>query len=184
MVFNYVYELPFGGKNAHGLTKALLGGWQVSGISTYGTGTPFSVGFSQTGTGIVGWSGSRADQLSGIPFYPKQSGHDITKGVQWFDPSAFAPPSKWTWGNSARNMLFGPGLWNWDITATKSFALREHLRLQFRADFLDAFNHFNLNNPDTSTADTRDGGTPNPNSGKITSGSGSRTIQLGLKLLF
>ena len=68
MVFNYVYELPFGRGRARGLTKALLGGWQVSGISTYGTGTPFSVGFSQTGTGIVGWSGTRADQLSGIPF--------------------------------------------------------------------------------------------------------------------
>jgi len=81
-------------------------------------------------------------------------------------------------------MLFGPGLWNWDISATKSFALREHLRLQFRADFLDAFNHFNLNNPDTNIADTRDGGTPNPNSGMITSGSGGRIVQLGLKLLF
>ena len=66
----------------------------------------------------------------------------------------------------------------------KAFPLREHLRLQFRADFLDAFNHMNLDNPGTGIADTRDGGTLNPTAGMITSGSGSRTVQLGLKLLF
>ena len=81
-------------------------------------------------------------------------------------------------------MLWGPGLWNWDTSAMKAFQLREHLRLQFRADFLNAFNHMNLDNPATTIADTRDGGTPNPNAGMITSGSGTRTIQLGLKLLF
>ena len=45
LVFNYVYELPFGRK-ARGVTRAVLGGWQVAGISTYGTGTPFSVNFT------------------------------------------------------------------------------------------------------------------------------------------
>lgn len=183
LVYNYIYELPFG-NNAHGLIKALAGGWQISGISTYGTGTPFSVTYAQTGTGIVGWSGTRADQLSGVSFYNKQSGHDIKSGVQWFNTTAFAPPAKWTWGNSARNMLWGPGLWNWDISGSKSFALRERFRLQVRSDFLDAFNHFNLSNPNASIPDTRDGGTPNPTSGKITSGSGSRIVQLGLKLSF
>ena len=89
-------------------------------------------------------------------------------------PAAFAPPAKWTWGNSARNMLFGPGLWNWDIARRNRSPLREHLRLQFRADFLNAFNHMNLDNPDTTIADTRDGGTPNPTAGMITSGTGSR----------
>ena len=74
-------------------------------------------------------------------FYAKQPGHDITKGVRWFNTAAFAPPAKWTYGNSARNMLWGPGLWNWDTSAMKAFPLREHLRLQFRADFLNAFNH-------------------------------------------
>ncbi|HUQ95759.1 MAG TPA: hypothetical protein VM120_29035 [Bryobacteraceae bacterium] len=64
LLFNYIYELPFG-KSGSGLTKSLVGGWRVSGISTYGTGTPFAVGFSQTGTGIAGWSGTRADPLSG-----------------------------------------------------------------------------------------------------------------------
>jgi len=81
-------------------------------------------------------------------------------------------------------MLWGPGLWNWDVSAMKSFGLREHLRLQFRADFLDAFNHMNLDNPANTIADTRDGGTPNPTAGVITSGTGSRAVQLAVKLLF
>src|SRR5262249_40748307 len=135
LVFNYVYELPFGRgrpllRNAHRMMEAVVGGWQIAGISTYGTGTPFTVGFSQTRTGIVGWWGGNADVVSSAFYSGRQSGHDIVNGVQWFNPAAFAPPAKWTWGNSARNMLFGPGLWNWDVSATKSFALSERLRLR------------------------------------------------------
>ncbi len=58
------------------------------------------------------------------------------------------------------------------------------MRLQVRADFLDAFNHFNLNNPTATIADTRDGGTPNALSGLITGGSGSRVVQVGARLSF
>ena len=57
-------------------------------------------------------------------------------------------------------------------------------RLQFRCDGLDAFNHFNLGNPNATIADTRDGGLPVPTAGKITGGSGNRIIQLGLKYMF
>jgi hypothetical protein len=56
--------------------------------------------------------------------------------------------------------------------------------VQFRCDGLNAFNHFNLGNPNTAIADTRDGGLPNANAGKILGGSGSRVIQLGLKYMF
>jgi hypothetical protein len=115
----------------------------------------------------------------------KQSGHNITKGVQWFNPAAFAPPAKWTYGNAARNLLFGPGYWNWDISAMKTFTIREPgTVLQIRADFLDAFNHMNLANPGVSISDTRDGGTPVATSGVITSGNGNRVIQLSGKIRF
>jgi hypothetical protein len=191
LVFNYLYELPFG-RGRHFLTSApraldaVLGGWQVSGISTYGTGTPFSVNFSQTGTGIVGWWTSRADVVAGAPLYAgQQSGsHDIVSGVQWFNPAAFTAPAPWQWGNAARDMMWGPGLWNWDVTAGKTFTLPERMKVQLRADFLDAFNHFNLGNPNATVPDLRDHGTAVPLAGKITGGSGTRIVQLGLKLLF
>jgi hypothetical protein len=57
-------------------------------------------------------------------------------------------------------------------------------RLQLRADFFDAFNHFNLGNPSSTIADSRDGGSPIPTAGKIFGGSGNRTIQVGVKFDF
>lgn len=191
LVFNYIYQLPFG-KGMHwlaksgGVTNAVLGGWQISGITTYGSGNPFSVDYSQTGTGVAGWWPGRADRVKGVPLYKgRQSGsHDIKNGVQWFNTAAFAPPTKWTWGNSARNLLFGPGLWNWDMSGMKTFGLTERVHLQFRADFLDAFNHFNLGNPGKSIADIRDGGNPVANAGQIVGGSGSRVVQLSMNLKF
>lgn len=189
-VANYIYEMPVGRGRTfwNGAPRALdvvIGGWQVSGITTYGSGTPFSVAYSQTGTGIVGWSGTRPNTVAGSSLYAgQQSGHNILSGVQWFNPAAFIAPQPWTWGNSARDMLFGPGLWNWDVSAAKNFNLPERMRIQFRADFFDAFNHFNLANPNATIADPANGGTAVPLAGKITSGSGVRTVQLGLKLTF
>jgi hypothetical protein len=66
----------------------------------------------------------------------------------------------------------------------KVFRAKERFRFQVRGDFLNAFNHFNLGNPSNTIADTRDGGLPIANSGKIFGGSGSRVIQIGAKLMF
>jgi hypothetical protein len=194
LVFNYVYELPFGrGKQLlSGISRvadAVIGGWQVSGISSYMTGSPFSVGFQVPSSYSSSWwvplnATNRADLVAGSTLYAKGSGHDITSGVPWFNTAAFTAPQPWNWGNSARNLLFGPGQWNWDIAAAKNFGITEHIRLQLRADFLNAFNHFNLGGPSNIIADTRDGGTPIATSGKIFGGSGSRVIQVGARISF
>jgi hypothetical protein len=81
-------------------------------------------------------------------------------------------------------MLFGPGSWNWDITMAKNFSLGESIKLQLRTDWLNAFNHFNLDVPVATIPDTRDGGPPIANAGRITGGSGSRVIQVGARLSF
>ena len=109
----------------------------------------------------------------------------MVKGVQWFDPAAFQAPQPWQWGNSSRNSVYGPGFWNWDLGVQKRFFITENHSLQLRADFLNAFNHFNLANPSAAIADTRDGGLATPNAGKILGGTGSpRVIQIGLKYMF
>ncbi len=132
----------------------------------------------------TGWWGGRANTVAGSDLYAGQgSRHNIIAGIPWFNTAAFAAPTPWAWGNSSRNMLFGPGAWNWDIALSKNFQVQDRVRLQIRADFLDAFNHFNLNNPTATIADTRDGGTPNALSGLITGGSGSRVVQVGAQLL-
>ena len=189
MVVNYLYDLPFGRDRmiriSNPVLNAIAGGWSASGITSYRTGAPLSVSFTVP-SNIIGWWGGRADAVAGSSYYAgQQSGsHDVIGGVQWFNPAAFAPPQPWQWGNSQRNVIFGPGAWNWDIGAQKSFAITELHRVQVRADFLDAFNHFNLGGPSSTIADTRDGGLPNANSGKIFGGSGNRIIQLGLKYRF
>jgi hypothetical protein len=105
--------------------------------------------------------------LGGDIYAGQQSGsHDVVRGVQWFNPGAFAPPQAWQWGNTERNGVFGPGFWNWDIGVQKSFKITEAHRVQLRGDFLDAFNHFNLGTPSSTIADTRDGGLPNNTAGE------------------
>ena len=188
LAVNYIYDLPAGrGKKMNITSRALdavIGGWSVSGITIYRTGAPFSLAFTVP-SNYIGWWGGRPDTVAGADLYAgQQSGHDIVKGVQWFNPNGFAPPQPWLYGNSARNMLFGPGFWNWDIGVQKTFTVREGHRIQLRFDGLNAFNHFNLGAPNATIADTRDGGLPNPNAGKILSGSGSRILQLGLKYMF
>ncbi len=191
LVFNYVYDLPFGkGRQFLGstgdLANEIIGGWRLAGISTYGGGTPFSVTYSQTGTTFVGWWPGRASRVPGVPLYAGQSkSHNILKGVPWFNTAAFAPPQPWGWGNSARDLLFTPGFWNWDMSGSKTFPTwSDRLNFDFRADFFDAFNHFNLGAPVESIADSRDGGTAVANSGAIVSGSGQRSIQLSLSARF
>lgn len=202
LVFNYVYDLPVGrGKKllaqSSRLVDTLLGDWTVSGISKYQTGAPSSVTFLVP-SGYVGWQGGRADLVAGADLYAgQQDSHDVINGVQWFNTAAFAAPRPWQYGNSERNMLYGPGSWNWDIGIRKFFSITETSKLQFRADFLNAFNHANLDfgreypqqggGSTTVIADTRDGGLPNPSSGKIFSAGtlpGPRVIQLGLKFEF
>ena len=79
----------------------LVGGWQVGGITYLRTGQPFSPAFTATQTG---WLGNRPDQIGN----PNLSGSERSE-YRWFDASAFATPAPFTYGNAARNMLFGPG---------------------------------------------------------------------------
>jgi hypothetical protein len=188
LVFNYIYELPFG-KGKHFLANpgrvgnALIGGWQVTGITTYETGTPYSLSFSVPSSKI-GWWGGRPDQVGSNLYAGKSNSHNVIAGVPWFNASAFAAPQPWAWGDAPRNNMFGPGTVNWDISALKRFQVMEHMKLELRGDFLNAFNHFTPSNPSTTVGDTRDGGTAVTTTGNIYSGSGSRIIQVGARILF
>lgn len=189
LVFNYLYELPFGHGHrllgqSNAVTNALVGGWEVSGISTYATGLPFSMNFAVP-SNYIGWAGGRANRIPGIPLYIKGKGHDINDGVPWVNPAAFGPPLPWTYGTSGRNMLYGPGLWNWDMSALKTIPVAtERVKATFRADFFDVFNHFNTAGADATVASTQYGGLARPTSGMIFGGSGNRVIQLGLRVSF
>jgi hypothetical protein len=189
LVVHYIWEVPVGrGKKFLGSNKWLdpfLGGWQLSGIGTYRTGVPTSIFIEDPGT-MIGWFTGRADAVAGAdPYQGAQQGtHDTYNGVRWLNPDAFVAPQPWTWGNSSRNAYFSPGFWNWDISLMKNFRVRERHELQVKADFFNAFNHYNLGEPNNYLADTRDGGSPDPTFGMIYWGWNPRVIQIGLRYTF
>ena len=85
--------------------------------------------------------------------------------------------------------IFGPGFGQWDFSVMKQFRLPrgEANRLEFKLDFFNLPNHYNLGDPNNYIADTRDGGEADPTAGKIYGGANAyapRQIQIGLRLYF
>ena len=174
--FNFVstYELPIG-KGKRFLTGAgraldlVLGGWQVSGILTRTTGEPFTV---TTSGGITNAGGAdRPNRIRDGALPSDQRSID-----RWFDVSAFQVQPNYTYGNSGRNILNGPGLTNLDLLLGKIFSITERVRLQFRAE---SFNITNTPAFGLPAANINAAGV-----GRITTAGEPRRVQFGLKLLF
>jgi hypothetical protein len=148
----------------------VIGGWQLNGVVTTGSGTPYSVTFSPN---QVGWIGNRANVVSYAQATPSNRSID-----QWFSPAAFSVPQPFTYGTSARNPLWGPGLFSWDMGIFKSITIRERIRSTFRAEAFNATNHASFSNPAANLS------VPST-AGRITSTSvAARTIQFGLRVDF
>jgi len=175
---NFVYDIPLF-RNGNQLTKAALGGWQISGIVTFQTGAPIDLGVSGTNAAsIIANTGNRPNLIGKIS-YPKQVG-------EWFDTSAFQAPACAVgpdcYGTLGFDALRGPGRQNWDLTLFKTFAFTERFKLQFRADTFNAFNHTELN------GDKNNGGiglnVGAGNFGAISKAFDARQFQLSLKAMF
>ncbi len=169
LILSYVYNIPAPWKN--GLIHGVLGNWELSGITSFQTGTPFTVTLPGDNAG-VGSAPYRPDAL----FNPGNGG-----GSQqmWFNPAAFAQPILGAFGNAGRNVVRGAGLNNTDASLFRNFPhiLKvESSGLQFRAEFYNIFNHAQWNGYGTSFGA--------PNFGQATSARDPRTIQLGLRLYF
>jgi hypothetical protein len=170
---NYNYELPFGkGKmfaNRGGIVNHVVGGWNIGGITTLRTGTPFSPSFTATQTG---WMGGRPDVI-GDPIL----GRGERSTTRWFNAAAYAVPAPFTWGNAPRNSLWTPGDIIFDVSILKNFTITERFKAQFRGEFFNLPNHANFGGPA--------GNISVPASvGRITSAGDPRQIQFGLKVLF
>ena len=172
-VLSYVYELPAGrgrrfGSGMNRLADGVLGGWQIAGITTLKEGFPlgFVNALNNSGSGSYG----QRPNLVGDPHMSNSSPQE------WFNTAAFAQPAAYTFGDAPREMpnLRAPGLNNWDLTLEKNWRWAEKLRVQFRGEFYNAFNHPWLHAPDTLYGD--------PTFGQISVAGFARQIQLGLKI--
>jgi len=176
------YELPFG-KGHRWMNSAptpvewVIGGWQVNNILTLLSGLPFTPTM-QTSTLNTG-TGSQFPNRIGSGKLPS-SERSIDR---WFDVAPFVAPPQFTFGNSGRNILRGPGTKQFDLSLFKSFPFAEKRRVEFRAEAFNALNTPQFNNPNASIGFS--------GAGKITSAGTptvyqrtSRQIQLALKLYF
>ena len=145
----YNYNLPVGRgqwllSNANRAVDEILGGWQLSGVWKATSGTPFSVSYNSS---VTGFPSGRADYHAGISPYPSTKEHKA-----WLAPiagGAFTVPA-YTYGNfgdSQRNMLYGPCFSEWDGGVHKDFKITEKVNFQFRAEGFDLLNRANFNNP-------------------------------------
>ena len=178
-----IYDLPFGrgkkfGKGMNKVADVVVGSWTVSPILFLHSGFPMglhSLVSDPTGTGATHllpdcngtntvWG--RRDATA------SQGG-----GFAWFDPSNYSDPTT-TFGTCAPQLghLRGPGYYNWDISLQKNFQITERFKLQFRSDFLNAFNAVNLAAPN---ADIN-----TPTTGVINFSQTARNIQFALKLYY
>lgn len=176
LVVNYVYQLPVGhGKrfasDLKGVGDAVLGGWQLSGITTYKAGFPLSI--TEAAPSQLGWG---ANQRPNLVANPHISNPSVS---EWFNIDAFATAAPYTFGDVPRYMpnLRAPGFKDWDLGIEKWWHWQEKLRVQFRAEFYNAFNNVDFYAPNQSY-------NPSPTSGfgTITSAYRARDIQFALKL--
>lgn len=179
LVYSMNYELPFGKgrkfSTGNNLMDNLIGNWDTNMIVAAQSGLPFTPVLANS---VSNAGGSRPDRF-------KSGELENPTIARWFDTSlgtaasgaAFGTPAVFTFGNSARNILRGPGRTNVDFSMFKNFMFTESLKLQFRAEFFNLLNHaqFDLPNPAVG----------NPNAGIINSIVGTpRQVQFALRLSF
>jgi hypothetical protein len=169
---SYVYELPFGSgrrwmSGAGTVLQALVGGWQLAGITTVTTGPPFTVTL-QTGVN------------NGAPSWPNRTGSgrlDNPTVDLWFNPADFVAPPPNTYGDSGRGILYGPGHTNFDTSLSKRFSVGGRANAEFRWDVFNLFNHPGFGFPNAAIG--------NATVGRITTTIvDNRSMQFALKVNF
>jgi hypothetical protein len=205
-VTSVIYELPFGHgrrflSDSNGFVNAMLGGWQLSAINTAQAGTPFNLGYTANATTAVSpqisatYRGANEYRPNVVP------GQKVTQGrssraagtgyVNYINYNAFSLPATKSasgallspFGNASRNPGRTPAFYQTDLALNKKFTTPvERVKVEFRTEFYNIFNHTNLYLPSSGLGGTL-GGTPT-SGGVISSTFEPRIIQFGLKVMF
>ncbi len=177
----FLYELPFL-KDKKGVAAAILHGWQLNGIASAYSGTPFSISGSN---GQLNAPGAGPVQINYSGDY-SPSGSAGSDTEPWYDPSLFSQPTGATvagFGNSGRNKFRRPGVWNLDLSLFRQFPIGKTMA-EVRVEASNVFNHTNWGAPNTDFY--------SPNFMKFTPSSaypgsdltGPRRVQLGVRYQF
>jgi hypothetical protein len=173
-VANYVWTLPFGpGKKFVADTpvvKDIVGGWELSGVTEFQVGQPLAITQANLNADTEFTEAQRPNG-AGLPVF---SGSQTL--AKWFNTANYSLAPEGTLGTSARFPLHGPGLENWDLALQRNFIIHERVKLQFRGQFFNAWNHANFNNPNGTVG--------SPSFGAISSSQAGRTTQVTFRLFF
>ena len=166
----FVYELPFG-RDSSGLVASIIKDWQINGIASWLSGTPFTVGGDN---GLLQQQGG--PQTINVTGTPNPGFGEAGPDEPWYDPTLFSQPGN-AWGNTGRNAFRGPSNWNLDFSVFRTIPFG-HYRMEIRAESQNVFNHPQFGNPVTGFTD--------PNFMRIRSLSfrAPRTVQLGVRFVF
>jgi hypothetical protein len=154
VVASAIYYLPVGAGRMYApsskIVDALIGGWELAGLAQLQTGVPWNPGINantaNTNT-ISGGTPATRPNLVSKQFYVAH--RTVGQAGQYYNPAAFAEPAAGFLGNVSRNMLYGPGVQNYDVSLDKNFAMpyNEHHHLQVRFDAFNVLNHTDFANP-------------------------------------
>ena len=192
---HWIYAIPSTAKHlpdARGFTfvkKAVLNGWQLSGISTQMSGAPTGVSLSfltgSTQTDLIHGSGSPTDSprptVIANPILPK-SERTFDRN---FNINAFGLPDRGTLGNAPKDVFRGPGINNFDMSIFKDFNAMEKVKAQFRFEGYNVFNHTQFAGVDTNVRlDSKTGALATQTLGNFTSSRLPRRMQLAIRFTF
>jgi carboxypeptidase family protein len=160
-----VAETPrFGNDNL----RMLATGWRFSPLVRISSGRPLTI-TSGTDVALIGTANQRPNQVLADPYLDKG-------GLKYLNPAAFTNPAPGTLGNVGVGSVVGPKTWQFDASLSRTFAVREGQRVEFRAEAFNLTNSFRRNNPGTGL---------NSNTfGQVTSALDPRIMQFALKYVF
>ncbi|MCZ2080282.1 MAG: carboxypeptidase-like regulatory domain-containing protein [Bryobacterales bacterium] len=196
---NYVYELPFFKGSGNKFLKNGLGGWQLSGITSFFSGIPINFVCNHSGNRNGIGKSMKCNTVGDFGISKSVEAHPVFgPTLRWFDPSTIAMANlsqfradnaPGMFGTMGRNTLHGPGRNNWDIALMKNFSLFEGSTLQFRLETYNTFNHTQYQGIQAGCGGTTPYGAPctgaqNVGNGMVTSAWAPRQVQLGLKFMF
>jgi hypothetical protein len=172
------YTLPIGKGKAllgslNGIGNTLIGGWELQGIQAWSSGLPYTITEGVDQNNNLGDTEEHPNRVVGVPLYP--SGPAVSSA---FNPAAFVLQPFGTYGNSGRNIIWTAPQLQLDTSLFKDFALKERMKLQFRAEFFNMTNHANFRNNSLSNNFNAS------NAGSYTAAQPGRQIQFALKFIY
>jgi hypothetical protein len=174
-VLSYQWQLPLW-KESHNWYQSVLGNWQLNGIFSASTGTPFTV-YDSSNPSLQGQSPEISGFVGDRPNLIGNPNNGPKTASQWFNTSAFQQVTQLgTFGSAGRNIVQAAGFSQWDMGVSKNFRLAEAVTLQFRGEFFNLLNQVNFGVPNNDISSRT--------FGQVQSAAAPRQIQFALKLLF